>query len=67
MSANGRAHNNVGVSGISDENLSFLIELCGFWQCICLGDFTLRQTSDKDHFSIPGGLYNFTGWKCTDV
>ena len=67
MSANSRADNNIGVSGISDENLSFFVKLCRFWECIRLSDFTLRQTPDKDHFSVPGGLYDFTWRKCTNV
>ena len=56
MSANSRADNNIRVSGISDDNLSIFIELSGFWKCIRLADFTLRKTSNENHFSIPGRL-----------
>ena len=67
MRADSRAHDDIGVTGISDHDLSVLVKLSGFWQVISLSDLTFSQTSDENHFSVPGGLEYFSLRKCADV
>ena len=67
MRADCRAHDDIGVTGISDHDLSVLVELSGFWQVIGLSDLAFSQTSDENHFSVPGGLEYFSLRKCSNV
>lgn len=60
MSANGRAAQNGGVTGIGDGGHGLLIELSGGGEGVGLVNLRLGKTTDKDHLSVPGGLEDFT-------
>ena len=67
MGANGRAAHNLGVTGVGDSCLGFLVELGRGGESVGLVDFRLRETTDEDQITVPGGLENLTRGQLRDV
>jgi len=67
VSANGRAHKYLGVTGIRQTCLRNLVELSSEWQCVGLLDLCDCETSDENDLTIPGGLQDLTWWQLSDV
>mmetsp|Transcript_6747 Transcript_6747/g.9225 ORF Transcript_6747/g.9225 Transcript_6747/m.9225 type:complete len:211 (+) Transcript_6747:163-795(+) len=67
VSANGRAAQDRGVTGVRDSRLGLFIELGGGGEGVGLVDLGLGESSHEDEVTVPGGLKTFTGGQLRDV
>ena len=67
MGAHGRAHQNLGVSGVGKSGDGLLIQKGGVWKGVGVLDLGHGESSNEDDLSIPGGLENLTWRKLGDI
>ena len=67
MSANGRAHQNFGVSSVGKSGYGLLIQKGGVWKRVGVLDLGHGKSSDEDDLTVPSGLKNFSWWELRDV
>lgn len=67
MGANGRAHKNLGVSGVGKGGNGLLIQKSGIWKGIGVLDLSHGKSSNEDDLTVPGGLKNLSWWKLRDI
>ena len=67
MSANGRAHQDLGVTSVGKSGNGLLIQKGSVWKRVGVLDLSHGKSSNEDDFTVPGGLENFSWWELTDV
>ena len=67
MGANGRANQDLGVSGVGKGGHGLLIEEGGGWESVGFFNLGHGESSDEDDLSVPGGLKHLTWWELSDV
>lgn len=67
MSANGRAHQDLGVTGIGKSGHGLFIQKSGVWKGVGVLDLSHGKSSNEDDLTVPGGLKNLSWWKLRDI
>lgn len=68
MSADSRADEHLGVAAVGQVSWRrLLVESGGLWKSVSFSHFGLRQPSNEDGLSVPGGLQHFTWRQLRDV
>ena len=67
MSANGRAHQDLGVTGVGKSSDGLFIQKGGVWKTVGVLDLSHGKSSNEDDLTVPGGLKNFSWWELRDV
>ena len=67
MSANGRAHQDLGVSGVGEGGDGLLIQKGGVWKSVGVLDLGHGKSSNEDDLTVPSGLKNLSWWELRDV
>ena len=67
MSANGRAHQDLGVTGIGKSGHGLFIQKGGVWKRVGVLDLSHGKSSNEDDLTVPGGLKNLSWWKLRDI
>jgi len=67
MGANGRAHQNLRVSGVGKGSDGLLIQKGGVGESIGIFDLSHGESSNEDDLTVPGGLKHLTWRKLRDV
>jgi len=67
MSANSRANQDLGVSGVGKGGDGLLIQKGGSWKSVGILDFGHGKSSNEDDLTVPGSLKNLSWWELRDV
>mmetsp|Transcript_6205 Transcript_6205/g.4387 ORF Transcript_6205/g.4387 Transcript_6205/m.4387 type:complete len:241 (+) Transcript_6205:169-891(+) len=67
MSANSGSDVDGGVTSVGNLSFRLLIQLSGLGKSVSLLDLRGGQTSNEDHFTIPGSLEDFTRGELSNV
>ena len=67
VGADSRAAENGGVTCSRDGGLGGLVDKSGVWEGVSKIDLTLRQTTHKDHLSVPASLGDLTWWQLRNI
>jgi len=67
MSANGRAYQHLGVTGIGKSSDGLFIQKGGVWKSVGILDLSHGKSSNEDDLTIPGSLKNLSWWELRDI
>ena len=67
MSANSRAHQDLGVTGVGESSDGLFIQKGGVWKRVGVLNLGHGKSSNEDDLTVPGGLKNFSWWELRDV
>jgi hypothetical protein len=67
MSANGGAHQDLGVTSVGEGGHGLLIQKGGVWKSVGGPNLGQGESSNEDDLSVPGGLEHLTWWKLGDI
>lgn len=67
VSANGRAHQDFGVSGVGKGSDGLLIQKSGVWKSVGVLDLGHGESSNEDDLTVPGSLKDLSWWELGDI